>query len=125
MHLFRSLLAIGLLTWPVHERHSATCTIVSMGWIKSSVANRFIVTPLKERIAAGAWIQDRWTFQATRADTVAVYGQLLAVDTVLGPDAQLLEHAFHQLGRPVVVVIPWDIGSACERRAWQRDSAYL
>ena len=85
------------------------------------MATRFLVRPLRVRVPDGTWVQNRYTFTGARPETVAVYGELLTVDTMVGPDAQLLANAFHRLGRAVIAVVPWQTGTACERRAWSGD----
>ena len=116
-----------LLSLAFSGHRVTTCTIVTHPWIAPRATNRFIVRPLAERVPAGSSIQPRLQPFPTAhtLDTIPVFGQLLAVDTVVGPDAEQLRMAFGKLGRAVIVVVPWGTDAACQRRAWAADKLYL
>jgi hypothetical protein len=118
---------VVLLSLAFSGHRVTTCTIVTHPWIAPRATNRFIVRPLAERVPAGSSIQPRLQPFPTAhtLDTIPVFGQLLSVDTVVGPDADQLRVAFSKLGRAVIIVVPWGIDAACQRRAWTSDTLYL
>ena len=99
----------------------APCTMVSRPGHRDSLTTTLLGRATRDTIEAGPGvIVDRWII----GPRIAIYGQVVRVDSMLGPGADVVRRALNARQSTEVLVVPWGINSGCGIDLWRRSALW-
>ena len=114
-----------LVALPAASRHdvpaTSRCTIERLSVVRDPVATYLLGQATPDTVLAGVGmiLPTRWQ----RSDD-PVYGQLVRVDSLDGPDAERVREALAKLRSSEAVLVPWAYGPGCETARWTRSARW-
>ena len=98
------------------------CTMAIVPGARDSLTTTLLGHAGRDTIAAGAGVVDRWI--VGRSDQ-SIFGQIVQVDSMLGPGADLVRRALDARQSTEVLIVPWGNNSGCGVDLWRHSALWI
>jgi hypothetical protein len=129
--LLDSFVLIAAVTAAAGQRDAAAhattassmhCSMGILPGARDSLTTTLLGRATRDTVAAGGGLVDRSIWD--RPDR-AIYGQIVRVDSMLGPGAQVVRQALHARRSTEVLIVPWGNSAGCGIDVWRRSALWV
>lgn len=123
---FTATIAVSVGTIHKGERAATSslvsCTKETFQGARDSLTTTLLGRAGRDTIAAGAGVVDRWIVGRFGP---SIHGQIVLVDSVLGPGADLTRRALDAQQSTEVLIVPWGNNSGCGVALWHHSALWI
>ena len=100
---------------------SARCTMGIRPGARDSLTTTLLGRATRDTVEAGGGLVDRSIWYWSRR---AIYGQVIRVDSMLGPGSDLARRALTARQSPEVLIVPWGNNPGCGIDVWRQSALW-